>query len=113
MGCAGLMDVAWRVWEEVFVQELVGTVPNQYDSTIRGRPKAWGLEVWRKVYGFRKGGIRTLDRNEELLAEELQNPADPKEGYLALEAKSPEVRQVLGFLNPIFHPEKPKRVNSQ
>ena len=35
---------------------------------------------------------------------------DPKDGYNLRDLKDPEARIVLGFLNPIFHLEKPKRI---
>ena len=39
----------------------------------------------------------------------LRNP-DPNDGYSLRDLKDPDARIVIGFLNPIFHPEKPKRI---
>lgn len=37
---------------------------------------------------------------------------DPKDSYLVRGLKDPEIRMVIGFLNSVFHPDKPKRLVS-
>lgn len=41
-----------------------------------------------------------------------RNTADPKDGYSVRDLKDPEIQMVIGFVNPIFHPNNPKRLVS-
>lgn len=43
---------------------------------------------------------------------QFRNPADPKDGYTVRDLRDPDVQIVVGFLYPIFHSEKPKRLVS-
>lgn len=54
-----------------------------------------------------------MERVEEILEDEFQNPADPKVGNNVKDLKEPDLRMVVGFFNPNFHPEKPKRLVSR
>jgi len=110
MGCAGLLSVAWGSKENVFVEELLGAADNRYDGTLRAHPELWGVKEWKETYGFRRGVVKVVERRDDLLAEEFIRAADPKEGFAVEDLRDPEARLVLGFLNPIFHPEKPKRI---
>ena len=47
---------------------------------------------------------------DEWMDGEFMRSPDPKDGYSLRDLKDPEARIVLGFLNPIFHLEKPKRI---
>ena len=112
MGCAGLLDVPWAVREEGLIRDIIGPVSNVWDNTLRGNTEEWTSGVWRDVYGFAKGNVKQPERIEEFLEGEFRHAADPKDGYSVKDLKDPEARMVVGFLNPIFHPEKPKRLIS-
>ena len=113
MGCQGLLDVAWGVKEEALVTELMGAPGNQYDGSLRAHPEKWGVPEWRATYGFRAGAVKVAERRDEFLAVEFTKLANPKDGYTIDNLCDPEAQLVIGFLNPIFHPEKPKRVVSK
>lgn len=68
--------------------------------------------IWKEVHGFRKGSMKVAESINEFLEGEFWNPGDPKDRYLVKDLKNPEAIMVVGFLNPIFHLEKPKRVVS-
>jgi hypothetical protein len=92
------------------VRDLMGEVSNEYNGTIRGQPDFWTKEIWGEVYDFRVGGSGTTGRKEDYTPGEFVGKADPKEGFAITDCKDPEARAVLGFLIPIFYPEKPTRV---
>lgn len=110
MGCKGLLEVPWGFKEEQLAVELIGSPDNRYDGSIRAHPYLWTTDHWRQTYNFRKGAVRTLERNDELLVGEFSRSADPKDGFNTSALTDPHARLVIDFLNPIFHPEKPKRV---
>lgn len=73
----------------------------------------WTLVVWRDVYGFWKDrGVRVAEQVGEYLEREFWNAIDPKDRYTVRNLRDPQIWRVIGFLNPIFHPDKPKRVVS-
>ena len=51
-----------------------------------------------------------VERVDEWTTGEFLRSPDPKNGYSLRYLKDPDARIVIGFLNPIFHPEKPKRI---
>ena len=53
-----------------------------------------------------------VERVEEWTTGEFLHNPNPKDGYSLQDLKDPDARIVLGFLYPIFHPEKPKRIVS-
>ena len=110
MGCDGLLEVPWAYSDEELVREVIGPFPNVWDNTIRGQPKSWTPELWRETYEFSRGEMKAADRIEEYLSGEFKTTADPKDGYVLRDLKDPDARRVIGFLNPILHPEKPKRI---
>jgi hypothetical protein len=110
MGCSGLLGAPWAFESEALAAELIGVPAAQYLGRIRAHPERWTEEIWRTTYGFREGDVRIAERNDELLKGEFLRMADPKDGYVLANLKDPDARLVMGFLNPIFHPEKPKRV---
>lgn len=112
MGCAGLLDVPWGVREESMIWDLIGRVVFTWDNTLRGHLEKWTLTVWRDVYGFWRGGVKAPKQVNEFLEGEFRNLADPKDGYSVRDVNDLEARMVIGFLNLIFHPEKPKKVVS-
>lgn len=112
MGCAELLDRPWGWTDDTFVRELLSP-DNRWDLTVRARPAKWGVEEWRATYDFREGEVTVAERRDELLAGEFVRTANPKEGYSVDDLKDPEARMVIGFLNPIFHPEKPRRLVSK
>ena len=54
--------------------------------------------------------MKVAERNDNFLKGEFLRTADPKDGYVLANLKDPDARLVIAFLNPIFHPEKSKRV---
>ena len=110
MGCAGLLDVPWGLTEGAVLEELEGAPGNQFDGTLRAHPEKWTPEAWRLAYGFKDGDIKVVERNDAWLEGEFLRGPDPKDGYGLKDLFDPEARMVIGFLNPIFHPQKPKRV---
>ena len=55
IGCIGLLSKPWSVKDEGMVRELTTGAPNQYEGTVRARPKTWDAEKWREAYGFSVG----------------------------------------------------------
>ena len=110
MGCNGLLGVPWAFQSEGMVTELVGKPPNQHDGRLRAHPEEWKVALWRSTYGFREGDVKVAERNDDFLKEEFVRDANPKDGYVLGDLRDPDARLVMAFLNPIFHPEKPKRV---
>ena len=110
MDCEGLLGAPWAFQSETLVTELVGKLPNQYDGRIRAHPEAWTNLVWRKTYSFREGEVKVVERNDDFLKEEFLRTADLKDGYVFGDLKDLDAKLVIAFLNPIFHPEKPKRI---
>ena len=110
MGCSGLLSVPWAFQSEALAAELVGAPANQYDGRIRAHPEDWTDSAWRETYNFREGDVKVVERNDDFLKGEFIRTANPKDGYSVADLKDPDARLVIAFLNPIFHPEKPRRV---
>ena len=110
MGCSGLLGAPWAFANEALATELQGVPDARFDGMLRAHPERWTETVWRETYQFREGTVRIAERNDEFLKGEFLRVADPKDGYVLADLKNPDARLVMGFLNPIFHPEKPKRV---
>jgi hypothetical protein len=87
-----------------------GAPPNQYEGQLRAHPEKWTAAKWKGVYRFRDGEVKTAERVDEYLKGEFLRTADPKDGYNLNNLTDPDARLVMVFLNPIFHPEKLKRV---
>ena len=51
-----------------------------------------------------------VERNDDWTDGEFFYSPAPKEGYNLKDLRDPDARLVIGFLNPIFHPKKPKRI---
>lgn len=113
MGCEGLLNMTWEMHEEVMMTELLSAPDNRFYGTIRTYSELWTFQHWRDTYKFRTGFLKVAERNEDYLECEFIVLADPKDGYSLIDLRDPEARLVIGFLNPIFHPEKPKRVISK
>ena len=62
------------------------------------------------TYEFAEGDVKLAERVDEWTAGEFLQSPDSKEGYRLTDLKNPDAQIVIGFLNPIFHPEKPKRL---
>lgn len=112
MACAGHLDLPWRIWEEGLIRDIIGPVVNTWKSILRGHLEQWTSTVWREVYRFWKRGVKRSERNNHFLEREFRNPAHRKDGYTIRNLWDSELRRVIGFLNPIFYPEKPNRVVS-
>ena len=75
------------------------------ESRSSGRHK-----IWRDTYGFKNVGEISAPETREFVWRYIKGPGDQREGWDLDDIKDPEARRVVGFMNPIFHPEKPKRI---
>lgn len=48
MGCAGLLDVPWKVPEENLIRDIIGPMPNTWDNTLTSQLVEWTPAVRRK-----------------------------------------------------------------
>ena len=110
IGCIGLLSKPWVVKDERMVRELTKGAPNQYEGTVRARPKTWGAERWREAYGFGIGGEGFAPRTDKFIGGKFQNAANPKDGFAIADCEDSRAKRVLEFLIPILYPEKPTRV---
>ena len=110
MGCGGLLGVPWAYQNEQQTVELLGPPTNQFDGQIRAHPERWTVKLWKATYDFREGEVKAPERVDEYLKGEFLRTADPKDGYVIDCLKDPDARLVMAFLNPIFHPQKPRTV---
>ena len=110
IGCIGLLNKPWTVKEEKMVRELIVGAPNQYEGTIRARPKTWDARRWREAYGFSAGGEGFASRTDKFIGGKFRNAANPKDGFAIADCKDSRAKRVLEFLVPILYPEKPTRV---
>ena len=51
-----------------------------------------------------------VERNDDWTDGEFLRSPDSKDRYNLRDLRDPEAWLVIGFLNPIFYPEKPKRI---
>ena len=49
IGCADLLNRPWSLKDEGLFKELVLKAPNQFDFTVRGKPKRWTALAWRET----------------------------------------------------------------
>ena len=50
--------------ERTVLEELEGAPRNQFDGTLRAHPERWTAEAWRLAYGFAKGDVKVVERND-------------------------------------------------
>lgn len=81
MGCEGLLNVAWRMHEEIMVMELLSVPDNSFYGTIWAHPEFWTIQHWLETYEFRTRFIKVAERNEDYLENMFIVTADPKDGY--------------------------------
>lgn len=113
MGCEGFFGLPWSFKDESMVRELEKKKPLPgFEGTIRGQPHKWTLEAWRQAYGLPKGGKDMATRKEDCTKDLFSSKADAKDGYLVSDCEEVRMRNVLAFLVPILHPEKPNRVTA-
>ena len=111
MGCNGLLAVPWGVFDHPqLATELLAEPDERYAESLRSNPQHWRAEFWTSVYDFTPGNLKKVERNDDWMEGEFLGSPDPKEGYSLKDLRDPDARLVIGFLNPIFHPEKPKRI---
>ena len=67
IGCAGLLNKPWSLKDEGLVKELVLEVPNQFDLTVRGKPKQWTTLAWRETYKFKLEGYGWASRTDKYI----------------------------------------------
>ena len=92
------------------VRELVTGAPNQYEGTIRARPKSWSAEKWKEAYGFNVGGEEFASRMDKFIGRKFRNATNPKDGFAIADCEDSRAKRVLEFFIPIFYPEKPTLV---
>ncbi len=110
MGCNGLYEKPWDVPGGKYVEELV--TPGNPRGPLRSNPKAWTGELWRKVYSFAKENWEP-GVDQELLSKYVEGVYNPSECYRSNMFKDEGLRRVVGFLNPIFHPNRSERVTAR
>ena len=63
MRCTGLLERPWALKKEELVYELVQPErSNIFNGTIQDRPQLWIADLWRKFYGFPRGGVGLANR---------------------------------------------------
>ena len=109
MSCEVLLDKAWGWKLALPAQEILVKNPENR-GTIRGEPDKWTAQLWRETYGFKNSGEVSTPETRDFVHRYLKGTGDPREGWELDDIANPEARRVVGFMNPIFHPEKPKRI---
>ncbi|CAM6084923.1 unnamed protein product [Calypogeia fissa] len=84
-------------------------VPEEFKDTKRAYPK-WNEVDISKAFGLPKEGSKLLPRRDDRLKTFFTGKIDPRDGFGIDQCFDKDVKRVLEFLVPIFHPEKPKRV---
>ena len=112
MGCPLFLDVPWAWPEPQTVTEIL-CKDNRWHGTIRGDPDQWTVQHWRETYRLEPGAITTVESRDEFLHGVLSKKPDAKEGWTLDDVNGEDYRMVIGFMNPIFHPDKPKRVTAK
>jgi hypothetical protein len=110
MGCSGLLEKPWGFKDEEVVKELLDSVSNELDNTIRATPTRWTEEVWREVYNFNTGGGGLAGRKDEYVKDCFKELPNPKDGYDIEDCTDPRHRRMLAFLAPIVYLDKPNRI---
>ena len=111
MRCEGLLERPWALKREQLVREMVQPErPNIFDGTIRDCPQLWTADLWRDTYNFPRGGSSLFNRMEGHHEGRFMHQVDPKDGYSVGDCRNDQQRQLLEFLVPIVHPDKPTQV---
>ena len=111
MGCSGLLAVPWGVFDlPQLAIELIGEPDPAFEGSLRANLVYWTRDFWQTIYDFNEGDVKVAERMDEWTAREFLRRPNPKDGYNLRDLTDPEARIVIGFLNPIFHPEKPKKI---
>ena len=107
IGCAGLLNKPWNVKDEGLVRELVEGAPNQFNHTVRCKPKKWTALVWKEAYRFKSEGYGWASRTDKYIVSPFRKSMIHKDGYAVSDYEDFRAKQVLEFLIPILYPEKP------
>lgn len=111
MGLRTLITLPWSMQSEDMLKECLGNpVPEPYAGTKRGKPSWWKEQDIAKAFDVPCTGTRVLSRGDNRLAPFFAGQIDEKEGWSVDQCVDKSVRQLMYFLIPILHPEKPKRV---
>ncbi len=111
MGCLGLMEMPWKFQYDNIVRELINQeAVISLDDNLRGQPEEWTAEVWRRVYSLSRGKDGMATRKENCTTGRFHHHANDHDGRHIKDCKDPRERNVLAFLVPILHPEKPSYV---
>ena len=111
MRCEGLLDRPWTLKREQLVREmLLPERPNMFDTTVRDRPQLWTANLWRQTYRFPRRGSGLSNRTEGHHEGRFMHQVDLKDGYSVSDCRVDRHRQLLEFMIPIVHPDKPTRV---
>ena len=114
MGYSGLLAVPSGVFDHPHLAtKLIGQSEELYEGRLRANPEHWQADFWRLVYNFSDNDVKVVERVDKWTAGEFLRSPDPKDGCNLRDLKDPDARIVIRFLNPIFHPKKPKRIVSK
>ena len=108
MGCPLFLDKAWAWPKALPAQEiLVKNLNNR--GTIQGEPDQSTAQMWRDTCNFRPRVISTPEARD-FIHKFIKTAGDAREGWTLEDIDHEDAQMVVGFLNPIFHSEKFKRV---
>lgn len=71
------------------------------------------MQEWKATDNFRDGAVKVAERRDKFVEEEFSTLANPKDNYNPNDIRNLEALMIIGFLNPIIHPEKPKHIISK
>ena len=100
----------WSLRPPLIGDKLISEPEARFESSLLANPSYWEWDFWQSTYEFAEGDVKVVERIDEWTAGEFLRSPDPKDGYSLRDLKDPDAWIVVGFLNPIFHPEKPKRI---
>ena len=92
------------------IREKQAERSNIFNFTMRDQPKDWMAGVWRAAYQFLPEGNGLANRTDKYVEGKFLHDVDPKDGFPARECRNDWEHNVLEFLVPIVHPDKPTRV---
>jgi hypothetical protein len=111
MRCENLMRIPWSCQNEALVREIMeGSEPVEFAKTVRARPKTWNQVDIGTAFKVPRDGDLMLPRGDNRLGPYFKGKIDTKEGWSLDQCTDKDLRRVLDFLNPIFHPEKPRKL---
>lgn len=113
MGCESLMRLPWCLKDASMVAEILDGAGNQFEGTIRARPREWKVETWRAVYQFKGTSGNGLCGHKQKHAQRMFSRRPNKhDGFAVTDCINDQARACMAFLQlaPVFHPQKPHRL---